>query len=214
MPFDYSQAADPRDFSELIPHNTIATVQMRIRPGNVGEDGMLKRTSKGDAEMLDCEFVVVDGPYAKRKFWDNFMVVGTTDGQKEMVRTNTGRLKKILESARGIVAGDTSEQMLARYKADYKDFDNMMFIARIGVRKGEPKDRNDPNGEKWPDKNYLAGALGPESKDWHPIEQPPPFNGGGTGAAAAAPTPASAPASAPADAQSAPITPPKWATQS
>jgi hypothetical protein len=90
----------------------------------------------------------------------------------------------------------------------------MMFIARIGVRKGEPKDRNDPNGEKWPDKNYLAGALGPESKDWHPIEQPPPFNGGGTGAAAAAPTPASAPASAPADAQSAPITPPKWATQS
>jgi hypothetical protein len=104
--------------------------------------------------------------------------------------------------------------MLARYKADYKDFDNMMFIARIGVRKGEPKDRNDPNSEKWSDKNYLAGALGPESKDWHPIEQPPPFNGGGTGAAAAAPTPASAPASAPADAQSAPITPPKWATQS
>jgi len=131
MPFDYSQAGDPRDFSELIPHNTVATVQMRIRPGGVGEDGLLKRTSKGDAEMLDCEFVVVDGPYAKRQL----------------------------------------------------------------------------TGEKWDDKNYLAGAIGPEHKDWHPVEQPPPFNGGGatatpSTAAPAQPTPGSTP-----------ITPPKWASQ-
>src|SRR5262249_35504405 len=57
MPFDYSQTKDPRDFSELIPHGTIATVQMRIHPGNAGPGGPYKRTSKGDAEMLDCEFV-------------------------------------------------------------------------------------------------------------------------------------------------------------
>ena len=64
MPFDYSQAAEPRDFSELIPHNTIATTQMRIRPGNAGPDGLYKRTAKGDAEGLDCEFMVLDGPFA------------------------------------------------------------------------------------------------------------------------------------------------------
>jgi hypothetical protein len=79
MPFDYSQTDDPRDFSELIPHNTIATTQMRIRPGNAGPNGLYKRTARGDAEMLDCEFVVLDGPYAKRKFWDNFMLAGSTD---------------------------------------------------------------------------------------------------------------------------------------
>src|SRR5262249_32538447 len=200
MPFDYSQAADPRDFSELIPHNTLASVLMRIRLGGVGEDGLLKRAAKGDAEVLDCEFVVVDGPYVKRKFWDSFLVQGTTPGQQEMVHTNHGRLKKILESARGIKPGDTSEQALAAYKADYKDFDNMIFIAKIGVRKGEPK--NDGSGEKWPDKNYLAAAIGPDHKDWHPVEQPAPFNGGGAAAAAA-------PASAPADSK--PITPPAWA---
>ena len=66
---------------------------MRLRPGGLGEDGLLKRTSKGDAEMLDCEFVVVDGPYAKRKFWDNLLLEGTTPGQKEMALTNRGRLK-------------------------------------------------------------------------------------------------------------------------
>jgi hypothetical protein len=203
MPFDYSHTADPRDYSELVPHNTLASVLMRLRPGGVGEGGLLKRTAKGDAEMLDCEFVVVDGPYAKRKFWDTFILEGTTSGQQEMVLTNRGRLKKILESARGIKPGDTSEKALAAYKADLKDFDNIVFIAKIGVRKGELK--NDGSGDKWPDKNYLAAAIGPEHKEWHPVQQPAPFNGGGAGAAA---TPA---ASAPAGC--APIAPPKWAQQ-
>ena len=171
MPFDYSQAAEPRDFSELIPHNTIATTQMRIRPGNAGPDGLYKRTAKGDAEMLDCEFVVVDGEFVKRKFWDTFILEGTTDGQKEMARTNRGRLKKILESARGIKKDMPAEQARALYQASLKDFDNLVFVARIGMRKGEAK--KDGSGN-WPDK-----------KEWHPVEQPPPFNGGGGGTQAA-----------------------------
>jgi hypothetical protein len=212
MPFDYSQTTDPRDYAALIPHGTIATVQMRIRPGSVGEDGMLKRTAKGDAEMLDCEFVIVDGDHAKRKFWDNFLLEGTTPDQQAMALTNRGRLKKILESARGIKSGDTSEQALAAYKADLKDFDNILFIAKIGVRKGEPKKDKDGKltGGNWDDKNYLAAAIGPDHKEWHPVEQPPPFNGDG-GAAAAASGPASAPASTSTDSTSAPITPPAWA---
>jgi hypothetical protein len=203
MPFDYSQTGDPRDYSQLIPDGTLASVLMRIRAGGVGEDGLLKRTAKGDAEMLDCEFVVVDGEYAKRKFWDTFLLEGTTDGHKQMADTNRGRLKKILESARGIKKGDTSEQNLAKYQADLKDFNNIIFIAKIGQRKGEPK--NDGSGEKWPDKNYLAAAIGPDQKDWHPVEQPPPFNGGGS----ATPTGAAPASSAPTG--SAPITPPAWA---
>ena len=87
----------------------------------------------------------------------------------------------------------------AAYQAGLKDFDNIIFIAKIGVKKGEPK--NDGSGGSWPDKNYLAAAIGPDHKEWHPVEQPPPFNGGGA-AAAAAP--------APAPAGSAPINPPAW----
>jgi hypothetical protein len=205
MPFDYSQTADPRDSTAIMPHNTIATAQLRIRPGGVGEDGLLKRSAKGDAEMLDCEFVVVDGPYAKKKFWENFLLEGTTSGQQEMAATNRGRLKKVLESARGIKPGDTSEQARAAYRAALKDFDNIIFIARIGVEKGKAK--NDGSSDVWPDKNYLAAAIGPDHKDWHPVEQPPPsFNGGGTGAASptAAPTEST-------PARPAPITPPAWA---
>ena len=205
MPFDYSRTDDPRDFSELIPHNTIVTTQMRIRPGNAGPDGLYKRTAKGDAEGLDSEFVVLDGPYVKKKFWDFFLLAGTTDGQKEMVVTNRGRLKKILESARGIKKGDTSAENLAKYQAEDKDFDNIVFIAKIGLKKGEPK--NDGSGTSWSDKNYLLAAVGPEDRNWRPIEQPAPFNGGGAAAASAGSASVGAtPAGA------APITPPKWAS--
>jgi hypothetical protein len=72
------------------------------------------------------------------------------------------------------------------------------------VKKGEPK--NDGSGTSWSDKNYLLAAITPDQKDWHPIEQPPPFNGGGAGAGAAAAQPAD---SASTGAQ--PITPPAWA---
>ena len=65
MQYDYSDAPPPRG-PELIPLGTIATVVVHIRPGGVGEDGLLKRSSKGDCEMLDLEFVLVDGDYARR----------------------------------------------------------------------------------------------------------------------------------------------------
>jgi len=204
MPFDYSQTADPKDFSQPIPDGTVATVQMRIRPGGVGEGNLLKRTASGEAEMLDCEFVIVDGEFVKRKFWDTFILEGTTDGQREMARTNRGRLKKILESARGIKKDMPAEQARALYQADLKDFDNLMFIARVGLRKGEAK--KDGSGN-WPDKNFLAAAVSPDHREWRPTEQAPPFGNGGAAAAPAGTATTDAP-----PAGSAPIQPPKWAS--
>jgi len=74
----------------------------------------------------------------------------------------------------------------------------MTFIGKVGIEKGKPK--NDGSGENWPDKNILAGVITKDKKDWHPVEQPPPFNGGG---AAPSSTP---PQSAP------PIQRPGWAS--
>jgi hypothetical protein len=145
MPYDYSTAPPPRD-SDLIPHGTIATVVIHIRPGGAGEDDLLKRSKNGDCEMLDIEYVVVDRSFARRKFWENQIIVGTTPGQKDMAETYRGTRKAILQSARGIKEGDQSPQARAAYMADLKDFDGLMFIAKIGVEKGKPK--NDGSGEK------------------------------------------------------------------
>ena len=206
MPYDYSTAPPPRDV-DLIPHGTIATVVIHIRPGGAGEDGLLKRSKNGDCEMLDIEYVVVDGPYARRKFWENQIIVGTTSGQKDMAETYRGMRKAILQSARGIKEGDQSPQARAAYMADLKDFDGLMFIAKIGVEKGKPK--NDGSGENYADKNVLAAVITPDKAGRHSVAQAPPFNGGG-GGNATAPGSASSPA-APSSSSNPPITPPDWA---
>ena len=193
MPFDYTDAPPPS--FDLIPDGTVATVSIHIRPGDVGEDGMLKRSANGDCEMLDLELTVLDGAYKGRKFWHNLLLVGTTDGQKKMAAGNLGVLKAILDSALGLMPNDVSTEARTARTVGIKAFQGMNFIAKIGEEKGGPK----KDGGNYPDKNVLAGAITKDKSGWHAVEQPPPFNGGGGGAA---PTP-SAPA--------APVERPEWA---
>jgi hypothetical protein len=194
MPFDYTDAPPPS--FDLIPDGTVATVSLHIRPGGIGEDGMLKRSANGDCELLDCEFTVLDGTYKGRKFWHNLLLVGTTDGQKKMAAGNIGVLKAILDSALGLMPNDTSAEARAARTVSVKAFEGKNFIAKIGEEKGGPK--KDGSGN-YPDKNVLAGAITKDKSGWHAVEQSPPFNGGG----GAAPPASAAPA--------APVARPNWA---
>ena len=57
---------------ELIPDGLVATVQMRVREGGDGEDGVLKRTKDGEIPAISTlEFILVDTKHAKMKFWQN-----------------------------------------------------------------------------------------------------------------------------------------------
>jgi len=179
MPYDYTDAPPVRDL-ELIPHGTIATLVLHVRPGGVGEDGMLKRTRAGDAEMLDCELAIADGPHTKRKFWERWIVSGTTAGQAQAAEIARSTLRAILDSAFGLKPDDISPQARAARTVSLKQFEGVSFIGKIGIEKGRPK--NDGSGENWPDKNILLAVITPDKKDWHPLEQAPPFNGGGGGA--------------------------------
>lgn len=180
MPYDYSEAP-PR----LIPAGTEAAVQIRIRAGSVGEDGMLTRSKDGACEMLSVEFAVLEGEYQRRKFLGNLVLAGTTDGHAKAAETNRGLLRTVLESSRGIKPNDMSAQARAARTASLREFDNIIFIGKIGIEKGKPK--NDGSGESWPDKNVVAGAVTPGEKNWHPVEQPPPWNGGSGGGASTPP---------------------------
>jgi hypothetical protein len=198
MPYDYTDAPPPPKI-DLIPHGTVATIALHIRGGNVGEDGMLKRSKNGDCEMLDCEFVVTDGQYKGRKFWANLVLEGTTDGQSQIADSNKRTLKAILDSALGLKPDDVSPEARAARTVSLKQFEGMTFIAKIGEEKGGPI--KDKPGENYPDRNILASVITCDRKDYHPVEQPPPFNGGG-GTSSATPPPNSTP----------PIARPGWAT--
>jgi hypothetical protein len=205
MPYDYSDAPPPREM-ELIPAGTIATVTMHINAGGVGEDGMCKRSKDGNCELLEIEFVVADGKFARRKFWANMVLAGTTAGHAQAAEISRSTLRGIIESARNVRPDDMSPEARTARTVSLGDFNGLSFVARIGVEKGgAKKDKNGtPTGDYYDDKNTLAAAIPPGHKDWHPVEQTPPFNGGG--AQATAPTGAAPANAAP------PIARPGWAT--
>jgi len=203
-PYDYSNAPQPRGF-ELIPPGTIVIAVLHIRPGGAGEDGLLTRSKEGDCEMLSIEYTVVEGPFVRRKIFENQMINGTTQGQRDMVQEYYGRRQQILESAHNITKGDKSPQALAAYQADLKDFDGLTLMVKVGIEKGKP--RKDRPGENYDDKNIIAAVILPGQKDYRPVEQTPPFNGGGAGGNAS--PPASSGTSSPST--NPPIEPPPWA---
>jgi hypothetical protein len=185
--YDFNDAETQRN---VIPDGTIAALRMTVRPGSAGEDGWLRRSKDGGSEALDCEFVVLDGPFAKRKFWSLFTIAGTTPGHAEAANISAGKLRAILESARGIKPDDTSDAAKqARRIGSYGDLNGLTFIARIGV---EPPQ----NGYKA--KNRLDHVVTPDEQAWKSVAQAP----------AAAPSAAPAkPASTPAK-----INRPDWAS--
>jgi hypothetical protein len=161
MTIDLNDAGEQKSF-DVIPDRTLAVLQLNIRPGNVGEGGLLKRSKNGAAEALDCELIVVEGPYAKRKFWDFMTLGGTTDGHATAADISRRKLRAILESARGIKPADISEAAKKARVAEYRDFDGIRFMARIGV---------EPAKGDYRAKNFIAEVVTPDQKEWHAIEQ-------------------------------------------
>lgn len=162
MPIDFN-SAEPQREAGLIDDGAVAVVHITVRPGSAGDGGWLKRSKAGDSEALDCEFTVVDGPFARRKFWTLFTLSGTTEGHQKAGEISASRLRAILESARGVRPDDHSDAAkAARVINNWGEFDGLRFIAKIGVEKGK---------DGFPDKNILAAAITPDKQAWSKVEQ-------------------------------------------
>lgn len=161
---DFNDAGPQRGF-DLIPNGTIATVQMIINNGGLGEGGLLKQSKNGECQMLDVEFTVVEGPYAKRKIFQPLVLSGSTKGQAEAAEICGALLRAILESAHGIDPNDKSEAAQIKRKAEYANFNNLRFVAKIGIELTK--------NVAYRDKNIIRAAITPNMKQWHPVEQLP-----------------------------------------
>jgi hypothetical protein len=188
--FDFNTAGEQRSF-EVIPANTVVTLQLTIRPGGAGDDGWLKRSADGNSEGLDCEFIVTEGQYAKRKLWQLYTMRGTTQGHAEAGEISRNTLRAILESACGIRPDDKSEAAQnARKTTGWADFDQLRFVALLGVR---------PPRDGYQAKNTILEVITPDRQQWRKPEQ--------VSAKTASAAPAAAPTTPPAGA----ITRPQWA---
>ena len=71
---DFNNAEDQQSF-DVIPKGTIARVRMTIKPGGIDDasqgwtGGYATQSAMTGSVYLNCEFVVTDGPYAKRHWW-------------------------------------------------------------------------------------------------------------------------------------------------
>ena len=210
--FDMNDAELPRG-TDPIPDGSFAPVTMRIRKG--GHDGqgdfdrgLLKptKTPGSDVLMLDCEFTVVAGPLARRKFWQTFTVVGgkvDEHGVSIAWKISKGTFRAMIDSACGLDPQDMSEAVRAKLVLrGLADLDGITFAAKIKV---EPA--SDP---RYSDSNRLDRVVLPNEPDYRRImageamaaipSQPrapraAPATGAGTAAAWAAP--AAAPAATP-----------------
>jgi hypothetical protein len=161
---DLNTAGKQKSF-DVIPENTVVTLQMTVRPGGVGLGGFLTRaaTAKGDSEGLDCEFTVVDGQYAKRKLWQRFTMHGTTPKHAEAGEISRNTLRAIVESARGVRPDDKSETAnAARKLASYGALDGLRFVARLGV---------EPPKDGYKAKNTVLEVITPDKQAWQKPEQ-------------------------------------------
>ena len=157
---DFNSADDQSGF-DVIPKGTLVKVRMTIKPG--GHDdasqgwtgGWATRSNTTGAVYLNCEFVVQEGKYARRKIWS---LIGLYSA-KGPDWTNIGRafIKGILNSSRGVSNKDNSPAAQnARRINSLGDLDGVEFAARIDIEK-------DQNGD---DKNVIKLAITPDNKEY------------------------------------------------
>ncbi len=171
MSYDFNDAQPQMMPSgELIPDGTFAKIRMTIRPGGINgsvpmDAGLLKAASESDAKMLDCEFTVVEGPFARRKFWQNFTVAGgklDDKGQSKGWNISKASFRAMVDSALGLAPKDMSDAAKAkRVLQGLKQLDGITFVARIMV---EPA--SDP---KYRDQNRLANVILSDEPQYTPV---------------------------------------------
>jgi hypothetical protein len=135
---------DPAKPNEAIPDGTFAKVIMTIRPGGLDGDspvdrGLLtaSRAEGSDVVQLDCEFTILEGQFARRKFWRRFVVSGgKVDEQGVSIgwKITKSALRAILDSAHGLDPKDETPTAQARRRiGGFYDLNNLTFVAKVAT---------------------------------------------------------------------------------
>lgn len=202
---DFNDAQAQQGGFDLIPRGSVVAVRMTIKPGGYDDPtqgwtgGYATQSFDTGAVYLACEFVVTDGPFAKRKLWCNVGLYSP----KGPVWGQMGRsfIRALLNSARHVLPHDQSHQAAAARRIhSFAELDGIEFLARVDVEK-------DSKGEE---RNVIKIAIEPDHKDYVPINGLNRSSGGTHGNGSAPVTPA-ATSPVPAARPIVPTTKPAWA---
>jgi len=201
---DFNDAEQQHSF-DLIPKGTVARVRMTIKPGGHDDPaqgwtgGYATQSFETGSVYLACEFVVLEGEYAKRKMWSNVGLMSP----KGPAWGNMGRsfIRAALNSARNVLPQDNGPQATAARRIQgIHELDGIEFVARIDIEK-------DGRGEL---RNVVKLAVEPDQPEYQRALGHQPKVPTGSSGAPAAPTP---PRAAPVSVAQRPAVPgkPAWA---
>ena len=143
---------------------------MTIRPGGIDGEGeidqCLLRAAKdpsSDVRMLDCEFTVLEGPHARRKFWQMFTVQGgkvDENGVSIAWKISKSTFRAMIDSALGLDPQDMSEAAKQkRILRGLADLSRISFVAKIKVEASDDA--------RYGDQNRLDRVVLPTEKEWN-----------------------------------------------
>ena len=154
---------------ELIPDGVFSRVKLTIRPGGTNgavpmDAKLLKSSDRSDALMLNCEMTLMDGPYARRKFWQNFTVAGgRRDDKGESIGWNIAKssFRAMIDSALGLDPKDETQATRDKRKLEgLRQLDGIVFAARIMV---------EPASSDYAASNRLANVVVPGEPEYAKI---------------------------------------------
>ena len=132
-------------------------------PGSGGTDGWLTQSRTSAALYVNTEAIILEGPHTRRRIYTRIGYKGRgVNDRGEDTYANRGRslLRGILESARGIRAGDQSERArAARTVRSLGDLNGLELAVKIGI----DKDRDNPTSEG---RNVIIAAIGPDHAEY------------------------------------------------
>jgi hypothetical protein len=141
----------------------IYRLQAEVVPGGYGADEILKQSSKGTLAFLSVANRVVGGPHAGRRIIDQIMLetIGKnpTDGELWAVNRGRGRIRRIIESARGVdVDHEPAETVREKLSiSSWGDVHGLAYFAKVGIEEANGTYRA---------KNVIEGILTPTDKEW------------------------------------------------
>ena len=166
--FDFNDAQQQMaPQGELIPDGVFSRVKLNVRPGGTNgavpmDAKLLKASERSDALMLNCEMTLMDGLYARRKFWQNFTVAGgKRDDKGESIGWNIAKssFRAMIDSALGLDPKDESPAARDKRKLEgLCQLDGIVFAARIMV---EPRSDGNAGGN-----NRIANIVLPGEPEY------------------------------------------------
>lgn len=176
MSFDLNSAETGGGSSEPMPDGTVVRAVMNIRPGGEGDGGWMKKSNAGNP-MLDVEWTVVSGPYAKRKVWDYMHFT------EKSLPISMRNMRAIVEANYGILPADMSDAAVAKRRCGFADLQGMEACILLSIEKdasGQYADKNRPKAFLTPGESKYIARDGNPAANVAPRMQaaPPPATGG------------------------------------